>query len=174
MCVCVCDWCECVYECAWYHKTFLVHLSLGNQVVSYCIVLSLLLLLLLLLWRHSENAHREQNRCVARQNVSPCCSRLLNVREIRQTDQRLGHVQKWSMLAQRRNQFRASLFSRPCYWLINWTTLVCDGQMKSTRQSPSYDQNTPKQTHQLFSCWPGTRSQPVKVTLLPCTFDGPV
>ena len=28
-----------VYECAWYHNTFLVHLSLGNKVVLYCIVL---------------------------------------------------------------------------------------------------------------------------------------
>ena len=25
-----------MYECAWYHNTFLVHLSLGNKVVLYC------------------------------------------------------------------------------------------------------------------------------------------
>ena len=36
--VCVCDWCECVYKCVWYHNTFLVHLSLGNEVVLYWIV----------------------------------------------------------------------------------------------------------------------------------------
>ena len=34
--MCVCDWCECVYERAWYHNTLLVHLSLGNEVVLYC------------------------------------------------------------------------------------------------------------------------------------------
>ena len=31
--LCVCDWCECVYECACYHNTFHVHLSPGNIVV---------------------------------------------------------------------------------------------------------------------------------------------
>ena len=36
----LCDWCECVYECAWYHNTFLVHLSLGDKVVLYCIVMT--------------------------------------------------------------------------------------------------------------------------------------
>ena len=34
----LCDWCECVYECAWYHNTFRVNLSLGNKVALYCIV----------------------------------------------------------------------------------------------------------------------------------------
>ena len=29
----LCDWCECVYECALCHNTILVHLSLGNKVV---------------------------------------------------------------------------------------------------------------------------------------------
>ena len=28
----------CVYECAWYHNTFLVRLSLGSKAVLYCIV----------------------------------------------------------------------------------------------------------------------------------------
>ena len=31
-----------VCECAWYHNTFLVHLSLGNKVVLYCINLECL------------------------------------------------------------------------------------------------------------------------------------
>ena len=36
--VVLCDWCECMYECAWYHNTFSVHLSLGNKGVLYCIL----------------------------------------------------------------------------------------------------------------------------------------
>ena len=31
----MCDWCECVLECAWYHNTFLVHLSLASKAVLY-------------------------------------------------------------------------------------------------------------------------------------------
>ena len=38
-CCFLCDWCECVYECAWYHNTFLVYLSFGNKVVLYCVLL---------------------------------------------------------------------------------------------------------------------------------------
>ena len=38
------DWCECVGECARHHDIFLVHLSLGNKVVLYCIVMNTVVL----------------------------------------------------------------------------------------------------------------------------------